>query len=291
MTSKIEAHLREIRFVRSLLPIQSLVLETGTFDPHALKHPEVLHKKWLYQKGINYGFANTKAFVLTRDGYTCQQCKGKSKDHRLEVHHLIFKSQNGSDEEANLLTLCKTCHDGLHAGTITLKHTGKKKGLLRHATQMNSIRIQLLGRVEAEETWGFVTKEHRLLVGLPKEHIFDAAMIATRGVKPTFCTTSVLSKRCMADGDYQQTKGKHSQQRVTTGKIMGFRKFDKVRYLEREYFIKGRMSTGYAILMGLSGNTVALKPIPKFDKMKRVSARSSWMMTPRSMPHPSCSLL
>ena len=46
---------------------------------------------------------------------------------------------------------------------------------------MNSIRVQLLRRVEAEETWGFVTKEHRLLAGLPKEHVFDAAMIATRG--------------------------------------------------------------------------------------------------------------
>jgi len=87
--SKIEAHLREIRFVQSLLPIRSIVLETGTFDPHALKNPEVLRNKWLYQKGINYGFANTKAYVLTRDGYTCQQCKGKSKDRRLEVHHII----------------------------------------------------------------------------------------------------------------------------------------------------------------------------------------------------------
>jgi len=279
MRSKIDAHLREIRFVQSLLPITSIVLETGTFDPHALKHPEVLQKKWLYQKGITYGFANTKASVLTRDGYLCQRCKGKSKDQRLQVHHLIFRSQNGSDEEENLLTLCKTCHDGLHAATITLKPTGKKKGPLRHATQMNSIRVQLLGRVEAEETWGFVTKEHRLLVGLPKEHRFDAAMIATRGVKPTFCTTSVLSKRCVSDGDYQQTKGKHSQQRVTTGKIMGFRKCDKVRYLGKEYFIKGRMSTGYAILMNLHGNKADLKPIPKFDTMKRVSARSSWMMT------------
>ena len=37
MTSKIDAHLREIRFVQSLLPIASIVLETGTFDPHALK--------------------------------------------------------------------------------------------------------------------------------------------------------------------------------------------------------------------------------------------------------------
>jgi len=291
MKSKIDAHLREIRFVQSLLPITSIVLETGTFDPHALKNPEVLHNKWLYQKGIHYGYANTKAYVLTRDNYTCQHCKGKSKDTRLEVHHVVFRSQNGSDEEANLLTLCKTCHDGLHTGTITLKHTGKKKGTLRHATQMNSIRVQLLRQIEAEETWGFITKEHRILAGLPKEHIFDATMIATRGVKPTFCTTRVLSKRCVSDGDYQQTKGVRSEQRITTGKIRGFRKFDKVRYLGQEYFIKGRMSTGYAILMDISGNKIALKPIPKFDKMKRVSARSSWMMIQRTMPNSSCSII
>jgi len=284
MTSKTEAHLREIRFVQSLLPIQSIVLETGTFNPHALKHPAVLQNKWMYQKGINYGLANTKAYVLTRDGYVCQRCKGQSKDRRLEVHHIVFRSQQGSDEEANLLTLCKTCHEGLHAGTVTLKQKGKRKGNLLHATQMNSIRIQLLSRVEAIETWGFVTKEHRLLAGLPKEHIFDAAMIATRGNIPVFQTTEVLLKKCISDGDYQQTKGKHSQQRIPTGKIAGFRKFDKVRYLGVEYFIKGRMSTGYAILMDLSGNKLALKPTPKFDNMKRVSARSSWIINQKAMP-------
>ena len=284
MTSKTEAHLREIRFVQSLLPIQSIVLETGTFNPHALKHPAVLQNKWMYQKGINYGLANTKAYVLTRDGYVCQRCKGQSKDRRLEVHHIVFRSQQGSDEEANLLTLCKTCHEGLHAGTVTLKQKGKRKGNLLHATQMNSIRIQLLSRVEAIETWGFVTKEHRLLAGLPKEHIFDAAMIATRGNIPVFQTTEVLLKKCISDGDYQQTKGKHSQQRIPTGKIAGFRKFDKVRYLGVEYFIKGRMSTGYAILMDLSGNKLALKPTPKFDNLKRVSARSSWILKQKAMP-------
>ncbi len=291
MRSKIDAHLREIRFVRSVLPITSIVLEAGTFDPHALKNPDVLQQKWLYQNGINYGFANTKAYVLTRDGYTCQQCKGKSKDKRLEVHHIVFRSQNGSDEETNLLTLCKNCHDGLHAGTVTLKRTGKKKGNLLHATQMNSIRIQLLKQVEAEETWGFITKEHRLLAGLPKEHIFDATLIATRGVKPIFYTTSVLSKRCVSDGDYKQTRGMRSEQRMNTGKIMGFRKFDKVCYRDQEYFIKGRMSTGYAILMDVDGNKVELKPIPKFDKMKRVSARSSWMMIQRTMPNSSFSFI
>lgn len=229
MRSKIDAHLREIRFVQSLLPITSIVLETGTFDPHALKNPAVLQKKWLYQKGINYGFANTKAYVLTRDSYTCQQCQGKAKDQRLEVHHIVFRSQQGSDEESNLLALCKTCHDTLHAGATMLKRTCKKKGNLLHATQMNSIRLQLLSRVEAEETWGFVTKEHRLMAGLPKEHCFDAAVIATRGATPVFLTTTVVVKKCVADGDYQQTKGVRSEQRITTGKIRGFRKFDKVR--------------------------------------------------------------
>jgi len=139
---------------------------------------------------------------------------------------------------------------------MTLKRVGKKKGMLLHATQMNSIRIQLLKRVEAEETFGFITKEHRLLAGLPKEHVFDAAMIATRGKTPTFRITCVLSKRCVPAGDYQQTKGIRSEQRITTGKIMGFRKFDKVRYQGKEYFIKGRMFTGYAILMGMDGKKV-----------------------------------
>ncbi len=285
MTSKIEAHLREIRFVQSLLPLQSIVLETGTFDPHALKNPTVLENTWLYQYGVNYGYANTKAYVLTRDGYLCQQCQGKSKDRRLEVHHIVFRSEQGSDEEANLLTLCKTCHESLHAGTITLNQTRKRKGTLLHATQMNSICRQLLKRVQAEETWGFVTKEHRQVWSLPKEHIFDATVIATRGQKPTFQTTSAITKRCIPDGDFQQTKGVRSEQRITTGKMGGFRKFDKVRYLGQEYFIKGRMSTGYAILMDLAGHKVALKPIPKFDKMKRVSARSSWMMIQRTIPN------
>jgi hypothetical protein len=281
MTSKIDAHLREIRFVQSFLPITSIVLETGTFDPHALKHPAVVQNKWLYQKGINYGYANTKAYVLTRDGYTCQRCQGKSKDHRLEVHHLVFRSAHGSDEQANLLTLCKTCHESLHAGTVTLKQAGKRKGNLLHATQMNSIRTQLLQRVQAEETWGFVTKEHRHLAGLPKAHIFDAAMIATRGTKPVFQTNSVLRKKCVPDGDYQQTKGVRGEQRIPTGKISGLRKFDKVRYLGHQYFIKGRMATGYAILMDIFGNTLALKPLPKLEKMKRVSARSSWILQQR----------
>ena len=49
-------------------------------------------------------------------------------------------------------------------------------------------------------------------------------------------------------------------------------------------YVKGRMSTGYAILMGMDGKKVDLRPIPKLEKMKRVSARSSWMISQSIMP-------
>ena len=278
MISKINSHMKEINYICSILPINNIILETATFDPHALKNPAVLNNKWLYQKGINYGFANTKAYVLDRDNYTCQHCKGKTKDSKLEVHHIIFRRNGGSDEESNLITLCKTCHDKLHDGEIILKG-GKVKGQLRHATQMNSIRRQLLRLLPyAEETFGFVTKEHRQSIGLPKEHCMDAVAIASQGKQIKFSTNNIIKKKCVPDGDYQQTKGIRSEQRIPTGKIQGFKKFDKVEYLGKEYFIKGRMSTGYAVLMDIQGNKIDLKPIPKFNKMKRIQARKSWLV-------------
>jgi len=283
MISKINSHLKEIKFVQSILPITKIILETATFDPHALKNPKVLSSKWLYQKGINYGFANTRAYVLNRDSYTCQYCKGKTKDRKLEVHHIIFKRNGGSDEAKNLITLCKTCHDNLHDGNITLKG-GKAKGQLKHATQMNSIRQQLLKIVDCEETFGFITKEHRQILNLPKEHYMDAVAIASQGNNINFKTNQVLFKKCVSDGDYQQTKGVRSEQKIPTNKIMGFRKYDKVKYLGREYFIKGRMSSGFAILMDINGTKIDFNnapkgmKTPKLNNMKRIGSRKTWII-------------
>lgn len=287
MTSKFNSHLKEINFINSILPITKTIIETATFDPHLMKNPKLYnenYRKWGYQKGINYGFANTKEYVLTRDKYTCQHCKGKSKNSRLEVHHIVFRRNGGSDEESNLITLCKTCHDGLHNGNIVLKKTGKVKSQLKHATQMNSIRVQLLKNLECEETFGFVTKEHRQLLNLPKEHYMDAVAIASQGNEVKFKANMVLFKKCVSDGDYQQSKGIRSEQRIPTGKIKGFRKFDKIRYIGKEYFIKGRMSSGYAILMDIEGSKIDFSNAPKGMKTPklsnciRISARKSWIM-------------
>lgn len=287
MVSKLHSHVKEIEYIKSILPITTMVFETGTFDTYLMKNPSLVNENvrhWGYQKGTNYGFENTKAMVLNRDNYTCQYCKGKHKDSKLEVHHIVFRSKHGSDEESNLITLCHTCHKALHSGKISLKLEGKVKGNLKYATQMNSIRKQL-SRIypEAIETFGYITKVNRLKLGVDKEHFYDACVIATHGNKFSV-RCNLYKKKCVSDGDFQQTKGVRSEQRIPTCKIQGFRKFDKVRYFGKEYFIKGRLSTGYVILMDIDGNKSDFSYMPKGFKtpkiinLKRLEARSSWIV-------------
>jgi 5-methylcytosine-specific restriction endonuclease McrA len=49
--------------------------------------------------------------VLSRDGWKCQSC-GRHKD--LQVHHLMRRSQLGSDALDNLIALCASCHRRQH---------------------------------------------------------------------------------------------------------------------------------------------------------------------------------
>ena len=283
MRSKFYSHIKEIEFVKSILPIITLVFETGTFDSHLMKNPALYnenYRKWGYQHGPNYGFENTKAVVLNRDNYICQNChnKKKKKKDKMEVHHIIYKSRGGSDELDNLTTLCSTCHYDVHHNNLKLNLKGKLKGCLKYATQMNSIRIQLLNHYpEAIETFGFITKANRQSLNLPKEHFIDASVIASDGKPIIFKTTQVFFKKSVSKGDYQRTKGIRSEISIPKTKINGFKKFDKVKYRNKIYFIKGRYTTGYAILMNIEGEKQSFTnpKIPKMSNITRISARKS----------------
>jgi 5-methylcytosine-specific restriction endonuclease McrA len=55
--------------------------------------------------------------IMQRDGWRCQECGSWLN---LEVHHQVFRSQGGTDEEHNLITLCTRCHTENHR-KFTLK--------------------------------------------------------------------------------------------------------------------------------------------------------------------------
>ena len=178
MVSKYNSHLKEIAFIKSILPISKINLELAKFDNHALNNPLVKYNKWMYQKGLKFGFANTKAFILNRDKYTCQHCK--TKQGTLEVHHIVFRSNGGSDEPDNLITLCRHCHRELHLGKINLNIKGlERKNKQAATTQMNILRSMIIKKFNLPftETYGFITKEVRQYLNLPKEHYFDGVAI------------------------------------------------------------------------------------------------------------------
>lgn len=49
--------------------------------------------------------------ILQRDGYRCRNCDAREQLH---IHHCLFRSHGGPDESWNLLTLCLSCHAGIH---------------------------------------------------------------------------------------------------------------------------------------------------------------------------------
>lgn len=69
----------------------------------------------------------TRAFVLDRNGYTCQMCGAAagephpfdpSKITRLHIGHILDKSLGGTDDPSNLRAICSICNEG--AANITL---------------------------------------------------------------------------------------------------------------------------------------------------------------------------
>jgi len=75
----------------------------------------------IFARGIS---KETRAYVLERNGYTCQMCGLAAGDRdpydsmrkvRLTMGHIIDKSLGGSDTPGNLRAVCTNCNEGLAA--------------------------------------------------------------------------------------------------------------------------------------------------------------------------------
>lgn len=95
----------------------------------------------------------TRAFVLDRNGFTCQMCGAvagephpndpSGRKARLHIGHIIDKSKGGTDEASNLRALCSICNEG--AQNITLMRPDLKQLLitLRRATSDDQLQALL----------------------------------------------------------------------------------------------------------------------------------------------------
>ena len=91
-----------------------------------------------------------RAFVLDRNGYTCQSCGAvagephpadPSRRTRLHIGHVIDKSLGGSDDPQNLKAICSVCNEG--ARNLTLDRPSVEKLLVqvRRGTAQGQLKV------------------------------------------------------------------------------------------------------------------------------------------------------
>ena len=80
---------------------------------------ETTHRVPAFKRGIS---KETRAWVLERNGYTCQMCGvaagdpdplGGPRTVRLTLGHILDKSKGGDDTPNNLRAICTNCNEGL----------------------------------------------------------------------------------------------------------------------------------------------------------------------------------
>ena len=263
--AKIDTHMAVTANVHKILPVTRITVETASFDIQKIKNPDMSGTD--YQQGEQLNFWNVREYVLFRDNHTCQCCKGRSGDKRLNVHH-IESRKTGGDSPGNLITLCETCHKGYHAGTIQLPKIIKRGMAFRDAAFMGIMRWKLYDRLkelypDVSYTYGYITKNTRIKNNLPKEHYIDARCISG-------------NPEAVSDGTYYRQKKVrcHNRQihkfKICKGGIRkrnqaeyvvrGYRLFDKVSVSGKEWYISGRRAKGSFVLKTIDGDTLEITP-------------------------------
>ena len=100
-----------------------------------------------FERGIS---KETRAFVLDRNGFTCQMCGAvagephpfdATRKTRLQIGHTIDKSMGGGDDASNLRAICSVCNEG--AKNLTLDRPSLQKLLIqvRRATGADQVEV------------------------------------------------------------------------------------------------------------------------------------------------------
>jgi len=92
----------------------------------------------------------TRAFVLDRNGFTCQMCGAvagephpydSTRKTRLHIGHVIDKSVGGTDDPSNLRAICSVCNEGASNATLTRPDLQKLLIQVRRATSPDQLEV------------------------------------------------------------------------------------------------------------------------------------------------------
>lgn len=139
----VRTHLNVVHKIRKILPVSAVVIEINRFDFARMENPDI--ENWEYQRGRLAGYADVREAVSEQQKGKCLLCGRKKIDH---YHHIVPKSQGGSESIDNYAGLCMACHEKVHQdGNARGKLQTRKKGIQKqyHALSvLNQIMPALL---------------------------------------------------------------------------------------------------------------------------------------------------
>lgn len=253
----------------SLVPNPKLHIEIGKFDTAKMINPNINGVD--YQHGQTYGFFNERYYVFARDNYTCQCC-GKSKDKILQTHHIVYRSNGGTNRVDNLITVCTDCHtsENHKKGRIFYQWQEEHKKVKQYKEPpfMNTLRKRIFTKYpEAVITYGSETTPKRKELGLDKTHYNDA--IAISGVRKInknsenglFIKQFRKKKRSLHEATARKGRKTPNRNQKRNSKntpcYQGFFINDKVFVLSKKGYITS-FTTGGAYVKDDEGNYITL---------------------------------
>jgi hypothetical protein len=277
----------------SLVPNPVLHIEVGKFDTAKMINPEINGVD--YQKGQTYGYYDERYFVFARDNYTCQACGKKGKI--LRTHHIIYRSNGGSDRVDNLITVCTDCHtsENHKKGGIFYKWQLEYKKVKQYKEPpfMNILRKCIFNRYEdAIITYGSETTPKRKSLGLSKTHYNDA--IAITGIDEIKADTDEYlyikqfrkKKRSLHESIPRKGRKEpnvtQKRNKKNTPYYKGFYLNDKVSVLGKVGYITG-FTTGGAYVKDYTGEYITLpdktyKQV-SISKLQLLNHNNNWQYT------------
>ena len=178
---KKDSILRVVEDLRKMINIEKVIIEQGQFDLSSIVAGRQL--SGVQYQVSDYEGKNFRAKVLWRDRYKCQHCNNVDD---LRAHHILSKSQGGTDTPRNGITLCEDCHDKLHRGEWQLDKKPKQFKYPMYLMQGKSYIYDSLTSLGLEvwKCYGFMTSYWRKKIGLEKSHFNDAISMVSRNYLP-----------------------------------------------------------------------------------------------------------
>ena len=105
----LQIHINLLEKISKFLPITGAVTEANRFSFASMENPDM--KGIDFQNGPLKGFDDVDAAVYALQKGICLLC---GKRHITRYHHVVPRSQGGSDTLPNKAGLCEVCHDRVH---------------------------------------------------------------------------------------------------------------------------------------------------------------------------------